>query len=123
MKEKYFKVTKSIADSVQAMDDRTAGKFIKSVCDYAFEGKPYDGKDTVIKSNFILVKRVLDGQAQDIAYGKLGAKKRMEIRKNENESSGMCVGRVVVGGGDTHRFLKDLLSTLGSNDIDGEGNK
>lgn len=123
MKEKYFKVTKSIADSVQAMDDRTAGKFIKSVCDYAFEGKPYDGKDTVIKSNFILVKRVLDGQAQDIAYGKLGAKKRMEIRKNENESGGMCVGRVVVGGGDAHRFLKDLLSTLGRDEIDGEGNK
>ncbi|MGN0744541.1 MAG: DUF6291 domain-containing protein [Christensenellales bacterium] len=116
MKEKYFKVTESIADSVQSMDDRTAGKFIKAVCDYAFKGKAYDGKDTVIKSNFILVKRVLDGQAQDIAYGKLGAKKSMEIRRNEKEAGGMCVGRVVVGGGDVGDFLKDLLSTLGGDD-------
>lgn len=121
MKEKYFKVTESIADSVQAMDDRTAGKFIKAVCDYAFEGKPYDGKDTVMKSNFILVKRVLDGQAQDIAYGKLGAKKSMEIRKNEKGTDRMCVGRVVVGGGDVSGFFKEILSTLkGDDNVDGK---
>lgn len=123
MKEKYFKVTESIADSVQSMEDRTAGKFIKAVCDYAFKGKAYDGKDAVIKSNFILVKRVLDGQAQDIAYGKLGAKKSMEIRRNEKETSNMCVGRLVVGGGDVGDFLKDLLSTIGGDENYGEDNK
>ena len=38
MKEKYFKVNESIKSVIELMDDRTAGKFIKSVCNYAFYG-------------------------------------------------------------------------------------
>ena len=118
MKEKYFKVTESIANSVQSMDDKTAGKFVKAVCDYAFKGKAYDCHDTVIKSNFILVKRVLDGQAEDIANGRLGAKKTNE-GKQRAKREGIVTQGVIVGSGDLGEFLKDLLATM---DETGEDN-
>lgn len=115
MKEKYFKVTESMSDAVMSMDDKTAGKFIKSVCDYAFKGKSYDGGDSILRSNFALVKRVLDGQAMDKMYGKMGAKKSMELRKQQQSEKGekVCVGRVIVGSGGAEEFIKDLLTTIG----------
>ena len=51
MKESNFKLTQTIYDVVKLMDDKTAGRLFKSVCDYAFNGKAYDGNNVVIKSN------------------------------------------------------------------------
>ena len=81
MKERNFKLTQTIYDVIKLMDDKTAGKFIKCVCDYAFHGELYDGNDVTIKSNFALVKRIIDGQMMDRAYGKLGAQRSKELRQ------------------------------------------
>ena len=89
MKEKYFKVNESIKSVIELMDDRTAGKFIKSVCNYAFYGDVYDGNNVTIKSNFALVKRILDGQARDRAYGLIGAEKSKEMRKQREAETAM----------------------------------
>jgi hypothetical protein len=62
---------------------------------------------------------VLDGQAKDIYYGKLGAKKSMEMSKDKQKQNGMRVSGVVVGGG-VSGILKDFLSTIGSDGKDGK---
>ena len=89
MKERNFKLTQTMYDVIKIMDDKTAGKFFKSVCDYAFHGKVYDGKDVTIKSNFTLVKSIIDGQARDRANGKLGAEKTNEMRKKREAVEAM----------------------------------
>lgn len=89
MKERHFKLTATMYDVIKMMDDKSAGKFIKSVCDYAFHGEIYDGNDVTLKSNFTLVKRIIDGQMMDKAYGKLGAQKSIELRKQRETDAAM----------------------------------
>ena len=48
LKERHFKVNETIFEATKTMDDKTAGRFFKSVCDYAFNGKAYDGNNVVI---------------------------------------------------------------------------
>ena len=65
MKERNFKFRKSYAEVIRVMDDKQAGRFIKAVSDYVFDGRAYDGNDTAIKSAFTLVKVSLDGDKAD----------------------------------------------------------
>lgn len=109
MKERFFKVNETLFEATKIMDDRTAGKFFKTVCEYAFTGKEYAGTDVTIKSNFTYVKRVLDGQARDRAYGKLGAEKSKELRQKRQAEAAMkqaVIGCGIVSG------LGDLLGKL-----------
>ena len=62
MKERNFKFRKSYAEVIRVMDDKQAGRFIKAVSDYVFDGRAYDGNDTAIKSAFTLVKVSLDNE-------------------------------------------------------------
>ena len=89
MKERNFKVTEIMYDVIKTMNDKAAGKFFKSVCDYAFYGKVYDGNDVTLKSNFLLVKRIIDGQIRDREYGRLGAEKVNELRKKQQTLEAM----------------------------------
>ena len=101
LKERHFKVNETMYAASKIMDDKTAGKFFKSICDYAFNGRVYVGTDVTIKSNFLLVKRILDGQAKDRAYGKIGAEKSKELRNQRQEEAvikQMIVGATIVEG-------------------------
>ena len=78
MKERNFRfrksfapsIVKSFAEVIRVMDDKQAGKFIKAVCDYVFDGRGYDGNDTAIKTAFTLVKVTLDAEKTDRENGK-----------------------------------------------------
>ena len=109
MKEKNFKVTETLFEVTKIMDDRTAGKFFKSICEYAFTGREYVGKNVTIKSNFTLVKQILDGQAKNVEYGKLGAQKSKDFRHKRDTLRAMkkaVIGCGIVGG------IGDLLGKL-----------
>ena len=106
MKERHFKVNETMYEATKIMDDKTAGKFFKSICEYAFSGKVYAGNDVTIKSNFLLVKRILDGQARDRAYGKLGAEKSKELRKQRQEEA--ALKQMIVGCGIVESILQNL---------------
>ena len=109
MKERNFKLSETVFEATKIMDDKTAGKFFKSICEYAFNGKVYDGNDVTIKTNFLLVKRILDGQARDKAYGKIGAERSMQLRKQKETESAVkqaVIGCGLVGG------LGELLQKL-----------
>ena len=104
MKEKNFKVNETMFEATKIMDDKTAGRFFKSICDYAFNNKVYAGNDVTIKSNFLLVKRILDGQAKDREYGKLGAEKSKELRKQREEEE--ALKQMIVGCGIVESILQ-----------------
>ena len=83
MQEKSFKFKKSFGVAIEAMDDKTAGKFIKSLCEYAFENKAPTTKNKTLKSAFALVKASIDEENRDKMYGQIGGLKSAEIRKQQ----------------------------------------
>lgn len=93
MKERNFKFRKSYAEVIRVMDDKQAGRFIKAVSDYVFDGRAYDGNDTAIKSAFTLVKVSLDNEITDRENGRRGGIKSRELRKAKEEQP--SVARVV----------------------------
>lgn len=84
MKERNFKLRESYAKAIEAMDDKTAGQFIKGLCDYVFKGKPFEAKEQLLKSNYSLVKATLDAEKQDRENGKKGAAVLAEKKRQKN---------------------------------------
>ena len=117
MKEQNFKFRKTFAKLVEQMTDKQAGEFIKAVSGYVFLGKPMESKDEFLKGVFVYVKSALDAEIRDRENGKLGAKKKTELRIKAERNQSACITRVLVGGDGMEEFLKDIFP---SGD-DGEG--
>lgn len=100
MKEKNFKFKKSYAKVIKDMTDKQAGEFIKGVCEYAFNGKPFQTKDAYLKGAFLFVQRELDVSAMNAANGKKGAEKLAEKRSKQKsiKDIGVLLGSVLVCG-------------------------
>ena len=81
MKERHFKLRESYAQAIWAMDDRTAGQFVKGVCDYVFKGKSFESKEQILSSNYSLIKATLDGEKADRENGRKGAAVLAEKRR------------------------------------------
>ena len=81
MSERSFRFRESYGKAVKEMDDKRAGKFIKSLCAYAFEGKTLEDNDTLLKSNFHLIKMVMDAEARDRENGRKGGQTTAENKK------------------------------------------
>ena len=107
MKERNFKFRKSYAEVIRVMDDKQAGKFIKVVSDYVFDGRAYDGNDTAIKSAFTLVKVSLDNEITDRENGRRGGIKSRELRKAKEEQP--SVARVIASGIVASEMLKGMF--------------
>lgn len=119
MKEQNFKFRKSFAKLVEQMTDKQAGEFIKAVSGYVFLGKPMESKDEFLKGVFVYVKSALDAEMRDRENGKLGAKKKTELRIKAERNQSACIARVLVGGDSMGEFLKDIFSSAD----DGEGSE
>ena len=109
MKERNFKFRKSYAEVIRVMDDKQAGRFIKAVSDYVFDGRAYDGNDTAIKSAFTLVKVSLDNEITDRENGRRGGIKSREIRKAQDQKP--SVAKVIAGGIMAGEMLKSILES------------
>lgn len=107
MKERNFKFRKSYAEVIRVMDDKQAGKFIKAVSDYVFDGRAYNGNDTAIKSAFTLVKVSLDNEITDRENGRRGGIKSRELRKAKEEQP--SVARVIASGIVASEMLKGMF--------------
>ena len=101
MKERNFRFRKSFAEVIRVMDDKQAGKFIKAVCDYVFDGRGYDG--------FTLVKVTLDAEKTDRENGRRGGIKSREIRKAQDQKP--SVAKVIAGGIMAGEMLKSILES------------
>ena len=109
MKERNFRFRKSFAEVIRVMDDKQAGKFIKAVCDYVFDGRGYDGNDTAIKTAFTLVKVTLDAEKTDRENGRRGGIQSREIRKAQDQKP--SVAKVIAGGIMAGEMLKSILES------------
>lgn len=96
MKNK-FNFKKEFYDLIKDLSDKQAGEFVKGVCAYAYEGKPFITKDEYLKGLFLYVKRELDVSKQNSINGKKGAEKRAEA-KRRSEVIGIVVESVMVSG-------------------------
>ncbi len=120
MKEQNFKFRKSFAKLMEQMTDKQAGEFIKAMSGYVFFGKPMESKDEFVKGVFIYVKDVLDTEARDRENGKLGARKKNELRIKAERNQSDCIARVLVGGDGMKEFLKDIFSSSDDGEESGE---
>lgn len=118
MKERNFKFRKSYAEVIRVMDDKQAGRFIKAVSDYVFDGRAYNGNDTAIKSAFTLVKVSLDNEITDRENGRRGGIKSRELRKAKEEQP--CVAKVIASGIVASEMLKGMFD---DNEIQSEEDK
>lgn len=92
---KKLKFKKDYYDIIKDLTDKQAGEFIKGVCAYVYEGKPFLTKDEYLKGLFLYIKRELDVSETNRINGKKGADKLAEI-KRRNKSIGVIIGSVVV---------------------------
>ena len=92
---KKFKFKREYYDLIKELTDKKAGEFIKCVCAYVYEGKPFITKDEYLKGLFVYVKRELDVSEMNSINGKKGADKLAEI-KRRNKAIGVIVGSVLV---------------------------
>ena len=93
---KNININKKHYDEIlKELTDKQAGEFVKGVCAYAFEGKPFITKDEDLKGLFMYAKRMLDISEMNRVNGKKGADKLAEI-KRRNKALGVIIGSVVV---------------------------
>ena len=93
---KNININKKHYDEIlKELTDKQAGEFVKGVCAYAFEGKPFITKDEYLKGLFMYAKRMLDISEMNSVNGKKGADKLAEI-KRRNKALGVIIGSVMV---------------------------
>lgn len=92
---KSINIKREHYDILKELTDKQAGEFVKGVCAYAFEGKPFITKDEYLKGLFMYAKRMLDISEMNRINGKKGADKLAEMKRNER-ALGVIIGSVVV---------------------------
>ena len=92
---KKLKFKREYYDVIKDLTDSQAGAFIKGVCAYCYESKPFVTQDEYLKGLFVYIKRELDVSEMNSVNGKKGADKRNETRRREKEI-GVIVGSVLV---------------------------
>lgn len=102
MKEENFKFKARYAEAMKNMSNKQAGEYARSVTEYAFQGKTYSGKDKTVKTAFDLTKATLDEEKFYKEQGRLGARKLLEQRQEEERENilksvvgGMLVGEII----------------------------
>lgn len=71
IKKKHYEVLKELTD-------KQVGEFIKGVCAYAYDNKPFTTKDKYLEGLFVYVKHALDVAKQNSINGRKGAVKRKD---------------------------------------------
>ncbi len=88
MKEANFKFRKSFYTAMSDMTDKQRSEFIRGICEYVFDGKPFQTKDPYLKGVFLYVKKELDDSMQKSLNGRKGgivcAEKRAKRREERN---------------------------------------
>ncbi len=92
---KNITINKGHYDLMKELSDKQVGEFIKGVCAYAFEGKPFITKDKYLKGLFVYAKRALDLSEMNSINGKKGADKLAEMKRKEH-TLGVIIGSVMV---------------------------
>lgn len=98
MKNKIVKIKKEYYRAMKQMTDKQIAEFVKGLCDYVYEGKPFVTKDSFLKGVAMYVKRDLDVAEQNARNGKKGAE---ALAKKKSEAAAGGIEIVVVAGQDS----------------------
>ena len=82
MQGNNLKIKRSYYGIIRDMTDKQAGEFIKGLCAFAFEGKPFNTKDNYLKGIFLYLKRELEVSEQNSVNGRKGGLVSAENRRN-----------------------------------------
>jgi hypothetical protein len=82
VKDKNFKFNETYYKVIKDMTDKQAGEFIKGICEYAFESKPFESKDGYLKGLFMYIKKSIDDVNISKEYGKRGASASKALSKS-----------------------------------------
>lgn len=89
-------------DIMKELTDKQAGEFVKGVCAYVYEGKPFITKDRYLKGLFIYAKRAIDLSEMNSANGKKGAEKKAEMKRS-GRALGVIIGSVMVAASEANK--------------------
>lgn len=92
---KSISIKKEHYNIIKELTDKQAGEFVKGVCAYVYDGKPFVTKDKYLKGLFVYAKRALDVSEMNSVNGKKGADKLAEIKRKER-ALGVIIGSVMV---------------------------
>ena len=92
----YIKFKKEYYNIISGLNDKQAGEFAKGICDYAFNNKPFETKDSYLKGAFLYIKKDLDISTQNAVNGKKGGLMSAEIRRESERKR--AIGRAVLTG-------------------------
>ena len=92
---KSISIKKEHYNIIKELTDKQAGEFVKGVCAYVYDGKPFVTKDKYLKGLFVYAKRALDVSEMNSVNGKKGADKLSEIKRKER-ALGVIIGSVMV---------------------------
>ena len=88
MNEKSFKFKESFFTAINNLNEKQAGRLLKGVCEYAFNGKEFTSKDAALNSSFTLIKTAINEEAQTEGRSEFGGEITI-FKKHADESSTM----------------------------------
>ena len=115
-----FKFNKSFYSIMRDMTDKQAGEFIKGICGYAFENKPFITKDEYLKGVYLYVKREIDVSKENSVNGRKGGLISAEIRRNEEQENAYKEA-MIAGGVVAEHAVEILVNCLKNGAENGEG--
>ena len=80
---KHINIKREHYDILKELTDKQVGEFVKGICAYAFEGKPFITKDKYLKGLFLSAKRDMDISAMNSINVKKGADKLAEMNARD----------------------------------------
>ena len=106
MNEKSFNFRESFYTAISSLNERQAGRLVKGICEYAYNGKEFTSKDATLNSTFTLIKTAIDEDKQSEAKKEYGGE--ISIFKHNTDDSAVLI-KANVG-----EQKCDLLDVLGS---------
>lgn len=106
MNEKSFKFKESFYTAINSLNEKQAGRLVKGICEYAFNGKEFTSKDANLNSTFTLIKTAIDEDKQNEERSKLGGE--VTIYKHSADDSAVLIKADV---GEQKCSLLDVLSS------------
>lgn len=111
MKEKSFRFRESFGTAIKAMNDKQAGKFVKALCDFAFEGKVIDSNDSTLKSSFSLVRTAIVADKRNQENGRLGGIISAENRRQMQDQI-MILTQIIEDNCQMENVVKDVFEEM-----------
>jgi hypothetical protein len=90
------------------MTDKQAGRLIKGLCVYAFNGKLSESKDRAVRSSFTLIKNSLDLDERNRENGKKGG--AISAEKSKKNGGVLVIADIKERSCPIEKLLRDALS-------------